>query len=356
MAEALRLAARGLWTCHPNPRVGCVIARDGRIVGRGWHERAGEAHAEIRALADAGAVARGSTAYVTLEPCSHDGRTGPCTGALIEAGIKEVVAAAADPNPEVDGRGFARLEASGVTVRRGLMATSAEALNAGFFTRQRRGRPWVRIKLAQSLDGRTALANGQSQWISSAASRSDVQRWRARSGALMTGVGTLLADDPSLNVRLEEASLQPLRVVVDSHWRTPVSARTLGLPGEVIIAGREDRQVPEGLARSSAQLLAMPARGERVDLQALLQALGRREINELQVEAGATLCGALLDARLVDELLVYVAPSIMGDRSRGAFGIGPLDDMSGRVSFEWCGIDRVGPDLRLRLVPRFGEE
>lgn len=354
MTEALRLAEQGLYTCRPNPRVGCVLARDGRIVGRGWHQRAGQAHAEIRALNEAGDAARGATAYVTLEPCSHHGRTGPCDQALAEAGVAEVVTASVDPNPQVDGRGHERLVEQGIVVRTGLMADAAEDLNRGFYRRMRDGRPWVRVKLAQSLDGRTALANGQSRWISSDASRADVQRWRARSCAIMTGVGTLLADNPSLDVRDIGMERQPDRVIVDSFWRTPPRARTLALPGRVLIAGREDIEIPPGLAESKAELLRLPAASGRVDLAALMAELAHRDMNEVQVEAGATLCGGLVAAALVDELLIYLAPSLLGDASRGTFGFGPLQDMDERIRLEWLDLTRVGPDMRLRARPKRG--
>jgi diaminohydroxyphosphoribosylaminopyrimidine deaminase/5-amino-6-(5-phosphoribosylamino)uracil reductase len=355
MAEALRLAERGMTSCHPNPRVGCVIARQGEVVGRGWHQRAGREHAEVLALAEAGPDARGGTAYVTLEPCSHHGRTGPCTSALIEAGIAEVVAAAADPNPLVDGEGFEQLAAAGISVRRGLMESAAEALNAGFFTRARHGRPWVRIKIAQSLDGRTALHDGFSKWISGAESRRDVQHWRARAAAVMTGIGTVLQDDPALTVRDVDVPAQPLRVIVDSRWRTPPGARTLGLPGSVLIAGRADLPVPQALHATPAGLLPLPTSGEQVDLAGLMSALAEREVNEVQVEAGPTLAGALLGSQLVDEILLYLAPSLLGDSARGAFSIGLLERMDQRVQLDWLESDRVGPDLRVRLRPSQGE-
>jgi diaminohydroxyphosphoribosylaminopyrimidine deaminase/5-amino-6-(5-phosphoribosylamino)uracil reductase len=351
MAEALRLAMREVCPPHPNPRVGCVIARHGRIVGRGWHRAAGEAHAEVEALTDAGDLARGATAYVTLEPCSHHGRTGPCTEALIGAGVARVVSATRDPNPGIDGAGNRRLQAAKIQVECGLLAAQAEALNAGFFTRMGSGRPWVRVKLALSLDGRTALRNGHSQWISSAEARRDVQAWRARSAAILTGIGTVLADDPSLNVRDIEVRQQPLRVIADSRWRTPDSARTLGLPGTTLIAGLGDRDVPEKLRQSEARLLALPGRAERIDLAALMAELAALEINEVQVEAGETLCGALLDAQLVDEILVYQAPLLLGAGGRGAFAIGPLSDMRDRFELEWLESGWVGRDQRLRLKP-----
>ncbi len=333
-----------------------MIARGGQIVGRGWHEKTGEAHAEISALAAAGEGARDGTAYVTLEPCSHHGRTPPCTAALIEAGIREVVAATRDPNPEVNGRGLAQLEAAGVTVKSGLMKEAADELNDGFISRIRRGRPWVRVKLAHSLDGRTALASGESRWISSKASRLDVQQWRARSGAILTGIGTVRADDPSLNVRLEGHDAQPLRVIVDSRWQTPPAARLFSTAGPVLVAGRNDREPPAGLKGSAAELLPLAADGAgRVDLGALLSALAAREINEVQVEAGPSLCGALLDHRLLDELLLYCAPSVLGDTARGAFAIAALEDMGRRFTFEWADVVRIGSDLRLRLRPLYGD-
>jgi diaminohydroxyphosphoribosylaminopyrimidine deaminase/5-amino-6-(5-phosphoribosylamino)uracil reductase len=354
MAEALRLAARELCPPHPNPRVGCVIARHGRIVGRGWHLAAGQPHAEIVALKEAGDLARGATAYVTLEPCDHHGRTGPCSEALIGAGVARVVAATPDPNPNVDGAGIRRLQAAGIRADCGLMGAQAEALNAGFFKRMTSGRPWVRIKLALSLDGRTALRDGQSQWISGVDARRDVQAWRARSAAILTGIETVLADDPSLTVRDVEVRQQPLRVIADSCWRTPANARMLGLSGTTLVAGRDDRDVPPELESSGAGLLALPGRAERIDLTALLTQLAELEINEVQVEAGETLCGALLDARLVDEILVYQAPLLLGADGRGAFAIGPLTGMRDRFELEWLESGWVGRDQRLRLKPIYG--
>ncbi len=355
MAEALRLARRGIGSCHPNPMVGCVIEKGGDIVGRGWHQRAGDAHAEINALADAGDAARDGTAYVTLEPCSHEGRTGPCVRALVQAGIKEVVAATTDPDGRVQGKGFQWLEQSGVVVRTGLMAEQAMNLNPGFFSRHQKGRPWVRVKLAASLDGRTALHNGVSQWITSEASRADVQHWRRRASAVLTGIGTVIGDDPSLNVRGESGGHQPHRIIVDSHWRTPASARTLTLPGRVIIAGLERATIPGDLKATKAEFLRLPDREGRVDLESLLGQLADIEVNELQVEAGASLCGSLLRAGLVDELLLYLAPQLLGNGARGLFSFGPLGDMGERIQLDWLEADRVGPDWRFILRPRIGE-
>lgn len=355
MAEALRLAARGLYTTDPNPRVGCVLADGDRVRGRGWHERAGAAHAEIAALQDAGDAA-GLTAYVTLEPCSHHGRTPPCADALVAAGVKRVVIAALDPNPRVNGGGAERLSAAGITVESGLMAEAAEALNCGFFSRMRRGRPWVRIKTAISLDGRTALRNGDSRWISSEASRRDVQRWRARSSAILTGVGTVRADDPSLDARVDASVLQPLRVVADSRWRIPPSSRLLDDPAHTLIAGGAEVEPPEALLARGVECLPLPVKAGRLDLPALMRALAEREINEVQVEAGARLCGALLAEGLVDELLVYQAPVLLGDGGPGPLALGPLESMADRTHFSVLETVHFGADLRLRLRPRPAEK
>lgn len=351
MANALQLARLGMETTHPNPRVGCVITRDGKVVGRGWHKQAGGAHAEINALLEAGESAAGGTAYVTLEPCGHTGRTPPCVDALIDAKIASVVFATGDPNPEVNGSGSRRLQKAGIGVKSGLMASEAEELNCGFFKRMRHGKPWVRVKLAQSTDGHIALSNGSSQWISGPESRADVQHWRARSDAILTGIGTVLADDPSLNVRKNSTARQPVRVIVDSHWRTPDDARLLGLPGQVLIAGLEDEPVPEKLDDSNATCLRLPSSSTGVDLEALLVELGARGINEVQVEAGATLCGSLLQQGLVDELLVYQAPIVMGGDAVSPFDLPRLDNMEDRIHLEWVDLRFIGKDLRLRLKP-----
>lgn len=349
MAMALRLARNGLFTTDPNPRVGCVIAGDGRIFGAGWHEKAGDAHAEIVALRDAGGPVRGQAAYVTLEPCGHHGRTPPCTDALIEAGIERVVIAVLDPNPRVNGGGQAQLQAAGVTVETGLMASEAEELNAGYMTRMRKGRPWVRVKSAISLDGRSALPNGQSQWISSEASRRDVQRWRARSSAILTGIGTVLADDPRMDARVEEAVRQPLKVIADSQWRTPPQSRILAGPGAVIIAGDDSLPASAVFDSPNVRCLRLPARNGRVELPALLRSLAKMEINEVQVEAGAVLCGALLKESLVDEILIYQAPVLLGDGGPGPFALGPLESMAERTHLTMLETTHFGHDLRVRL-------
>jgi diaminohydroxyphosphoribosylaminopyrimidine deaminase/5-amino-6-(5-phosphoribosylamino)uracil reductase len=368
MARALRLAERGRWTTDPNPRVGCVLVRDGEIVGEGWHQRAGGPHAERVALAQAGERARGASAFVTLEPCSHHGRTPPCADALISAGVARVVAAMIDPNPRVAGRGLERLREAGIAVEVGLLAEQAAALNPGFIKRQRTGLPFCRVKLAASLDGRTAMASGESRWITSEAARADVQRLRAGASAILTGSGTLLADDPSLNVRLAaealglppgEAVRQPLRVIVDSRQRTPPTARLLGLPGATLIACATDEPARRAaLEAAGAQVLVCPAPDRtqdatvvHVDLSALFGELARREINEILIEAGPTLAGAALQAGLVDELILYLAPHLMGDAARGLFRLPGLTQMAERVPLEIHDVRRVGPDLRLRLRP-----
>ncbi len=358
MARALRLARRGLYTTDPNPRVGCVLVRQGRVVGEGWHQRAGEPHAEVLALRDAGEAARGATAYVTLEPCSHYGRTPPCAEALVAAGVARVVAAMEDPNPRVAGAGLARLRAAGVAVEVGLMAAEAEALNIGFVSRMRRGRPWLRLKSAASLDGRTALASGESRWITGEPARRDVQRWRARASALITGVDTVLADDPRLDVRPEELGCDPgrapLRVIVDSRLRTPADARLFRRPGAVLIATVSEDPLPRrALEAAGAEVLPLPAEASgRVSLAALLEALARREANELHLEAGPTLSGAFLAQGLVDELVLYQAPLFLGHEGRPLFHLPGIHTMGQRLEWRIEEARHLGRDLRLILRPR----
>jgi diaminohydroxyphosphoribosylaminopyrimidine deaminase / 5-amino-6-(5-phosphoribosylamino)uracil reductase len=355
MARALRLARRGLYTTHPNPRVGCVLVRDGEVVGEGWHERTGEPHAEVNALRAAGERARGATAYVTLEPCSHHGRTPPCSDALLEAGVARVVAAMRDPNPRVAGQGLARLAAAGVETASGLMQAEARVLNPGFISRMERGRPWVRIKSAVSLDGRTAMASGESQWITGAEARADVQRWRAQADAVLTGSGTVLADDPSLNVRLDAAALeiggevrQPLRAVLDTQLRTPPKARLLGLPGGVLLfAGPAGAARRGALEASGAEVCEVAADDSGLDLEAVLRELAAREINEVHVEAGARLSGALIAAGLADELLLYLAPSLLGDTGRGLFALPGLERLNERVELDIRELRPIGRDWRI---------
>jgi diaminohydroxyphosphoribosylaminopyrimidine deaminase / 5-amino-6-(5-phosphoribosylamino)uracil reductase len=358
MQRALTLAARGLQTTDPNPRVGCVIAQRGRVVGEGWHERAGEAHAEVAALRAAGSQAAGATVYVTLEPCSHHGRTPPCVEALIAARVARVVIAAGDPNPRVDGKGAAALRAAGIVVESGLMEEEATDLNGGFFRRMRTGRPLLRVKLAMSLDGRTALANGESRWITGEAAREDVHRWRARSSAVLTGVGTVLADDPRLDVRLPDepgvVRRQPLRVVLDSQLRTPPGARLFQTPGEVLIlttlSAPEDPRALS-LTAHGARLESLPLDGERIALSAVLDRLGELEQNEVLVEAGATLAGELLRQALADELLLYVGLRLLGPSARALVAMPPLSRLADAASFSLIDIQQVGDDLRLRLRP-----
>lgn len=348
MARALRLAERGAYTTRPNPMVGCVLAQQGRIVGEGWHQRKGGPHAEVFALQTAGEHARGATAYVTLEPCAHTGSTGPCADALVAAGVTKVVAAMRDPFPQVDGAGFDKLRAVGVEVQSGLMEAQARQLNRGFLSRVERGRPWLRVKLGTSLDGRTAMANGESKWITGEAARRDVMRWRARSGAILTGSGTVLADDPSLTVRLDDASefVAPLRVVLDPGLATYARGRVREGDAPTLYLHAPDVKPPRGFAADSAHV---PVRDGNLDLAAVLALLAEREVNEVQVEAGATLAGALLKAGLVDELLLYIAPVLLGERARPLFtGLG-IETMAQRARLQVVDSRRVGEDQRLLL-------
>jgi diaminohydroxyphosphoribosylaminopyrimidine deaminase/5-amino-6-(5-phosphoribosylamino)uracil reductase len=352
MARALRLAEQGLNSTSPNPRVGCVIVRDGVLVGRGFHRKAGEPHAEINALRDAGNTARGATAYVTLEPCNHHGRTPPCTDALIAAGVARVVMAMEDPNPLVSGSGCEKLRAAGIEVDCGLMEAAARILNAGFVARMTRGTPLVRSKIGMSLDGRTALSNGTSKWITGEHARADVQHWRARSCAVLTGINTVLEDDPMLSVRNIEISRQPWRVIVDSTLRIPLQARILqrGAGGDVLIYTlREDKEKISALRAFGATVEVLPEMGGKIDLAFVMKDLGKRGFNEVLVEAGATLNGALLKAGLVDELLLYVAPQLLGDAARGVAQLGDLASLDEKVGLEWMDVRRVGDDMRIQI-------
>jgi diaminohydroxyphosphoribosylaminopyrimidine deaminase/5-amino-6-(5-phosphoribosylamino)uracil reductase len=362
MARAIELAWRGLYTTQPNPRVGCVLVRDGAIVGEGWHRKAGEPHAERIALADAGGNARGATAYVTLEPCSHHGRTPPCADALIEAGVARVVTAMVDPNPQVAGSGLQRLQAAGIKTREGVLQADAAALNPGFIKRMTTGRPYVRCKLAMSLDGRTAMASGESHWITGDDARRDVHRLRARSDAVLTGIGTVLADDPSLNVRLtaeelpgveEDALLhQPLRVVLDSRLRMSPGARMLDLPGQtLVLTAAEDLAHGVALAEAGAEVISMPQQRGQLELDVVLEELGRREVNELLIEAGPTLAGAALAAGIIDELIVYLAPHLMGDGARGLFHLPGMERMAERIELQLSEVRAIGRDWRITAAP-----
>jgi diaminohydroxyphosphoribosylaminopyrimidine deaminase/5-amino-6-(5-phosphoribosylamino)uracil reductase len=347
MTRALRLAERGLYSTSPNPRVGCVIVRDGGVVGEGFHQRAGEAHAEALALVAAKDLAHGATAYVTLEPCAHHGRTPPCADALIAAGVARVVVAMQDPNPLVAGRGVERLRDAGITVDVGLLESDARELNIGFVSRMTRGRPWVRMKCAASLDGRTALANGTSKWITGPAARLDVQRLRARSCAMLTGAGTVLADNPQMNVRDIDTPRQPRRVVVDTHLSIPPSARILRGEGAVVVTASEDREAIAAMREAGIVVVELGGVGEHVDLPRLMLWLAEQGMNEVTIEAGATLNGAFLEAGLVDELVLYVAPSILGSSARGLFALPELQRMEDKIELTLRDVRMVGSDLRV---------
>lgn len=354
MARALRLAARGLYTTQPNPRVGCVIARGEDVVGEGWHQRAGESHAEVLALRAAGERARGATAYVTLEPCAHQGRTPPCVDALLAAGVTRVVMAAEDPNPRAEG-GLQRLRDAGVVVEAGLMRAAARDLNRGFFARFELGRAWVRVKLAMSLDGRTALANGESKWITGAAARADVARWRARSSAILAGAGTVRADDPHLTARLpvDVAFQPPVRVVLDKRLDAlALGCHLLDGSAPTLVLHAPGARVQDA-RHAPAELVEAPlaADGRNFDLATILRLLAARGINELQVEAGPTLCGALFEQNLVDELLVYVAPTLLGDAARPLLRLPSLRSLQDRRAWRCLDRRRFGPDERLLLRP-----
>ena len=351
MARALRLAQKGMYSTTPNPRVGCVIVKDGAIVGEGWHRKAGEAHAEVEALRVAGRAARGSTVYVTLEPCSHHGRTPPCAAALIAAGVARVVAAMEDPNPQVAGRGMAMLVDAGISAQCGLLAAEASDLNVGFISRMSRGRPWVRLKMAASLDGKTALLNGASQWITGPAARQDGHRWRARACAILSGIGTVRDDDPQLNVRGVLSDRQPLKVVVDSRLELSPEARVLAGGGLLLATAVEDRSRAKALCARGAEVMPFPDGSGRVDLVALMAELARRGVNEVHVEGGSRLSGALLNEGLVDELLLYLAPCLVGDKARGMFDMPELTSLDSKRRLVVRDMRMVGGDLR--VVARF---
>lgn len=351
MARALQLAERGLWTTSPNPRVGCVLVRAGEIVGEGWHEKAGEPHAEVHALRAAGDKARGATAYVTLEPCSHHGRTPPCAEALIAAGISRVVAAMTDPNPLVAGKGLALLQAAGIATASGLLENEARELNIGFVSRMTRARPWLRLKAAASLDGKTALNNGVSQWITGPDARRDGHAWRARACAILTGIGTVRDDDPSLTVRDVATTRQPLRVVVDSRLEIAPTARILqGEP--VLIVGAVEDAEKMALLRSTGNFVEILNNGSgKVDLKALLELLAQRGINEVHAEAGFKLNGSLLREGLVDELLLYLAPCLIGHAASGLFNLPELTTLDGKKRLKIRDLRQLGEDIR--LIARF---
>ena len=357
MSHALALAEKGLWSTHPNPRVGCVLVRDGAVVGEGWHQIAGFAHAEINALQQAGDKAQGADCYVTLEPCCHQGKTPPCTDALIQAKVKRVFVAMLDPNPLVAGQGIKKLEQAGIEVTVGILAEQAANLNQGFLKRMTTGRPYIRCKLAMSLDGRTAMASGESQWITGADARRDVQALRARSNAIMTGAGTVLADDPSLTVRLDDlpdthprpAEIeQPLRIIVDKHLSISATSKLFTLDGDsVIFTASDDREARELLEQAGARVAYFPNNEGGVNLDKMCQELASWEVNEVLLESGATLSGAMLNAGLIDELIVYMAPTLMGNLARPLFHL-PFNQMDERLHLDIQDIRAVGNDWRIR--------
>ena len=350
MARALELAARGLYTTTPNPRVGCVIVRDGAAVGEGWHEKAGGPHAEVMALREAGERARGGTVYVTLEPCAHHGRTPPCVEALLRAGVARVVAAMNDPHRDA-GNGLSTLAAKGIEAASGLMEDEARELNIGFVARLTRARPWVRMKIAASLDGKTALSNGRSRWITGEAARRDGHHWRARACAVLTGIGTVLDDDPQLTVRDVPTTRQPLRVVVDSRLETPPAARVLKGGNVLLAAAREHRDRMAALAEKGAEMVVLPNAAGKVELPALFRELARRELNEIHVEAGHKLNGSLLNEGMVDELVLYLAPTVIGDVARGMFNLPELTDLASVRRASIRDVRMVGDDVR--VIARF---
>jgi diaminohydroxyphosphoribosylaminopyrimidine deaminase/5-amino-6-(5-phosphoribosylamino)uracil reductase len=360
MAYALQLAYKGIYTTHPNPRVGCVIVKNNKIIGKGYHQRTGQPHAEVLALHDANNNAQGATAYVTLEPCSHTGRTPPCANALIEAGIAEVVIAMQDPNPQVSGNGIKKLQDAGIKVVLGVMEQQAQELNKGFIKRMQSGLPWVRVKMAMSLDGRTAMASGESQWITATDARQDVQKYRASADAILTGQGTLLADDPSLNVRLNTDDLgiqgeirHPVRVVLDNDLQISGQAKMLGLNGETwIYTCIDNQQKKQQLEQLGAKVFRSVADKQNyLQLEPILKDLAKREINEVHVEAGQTLTGALLEQGLVDELIIYMAPVLMGSDARGLFYLPSLQHLRDKIHLEIKDIRAIGRDWRIIANP-----
>jgi diaminohydroxyphosphoribosylaminopyrimidine deaminase/5-amino-6-(5-phosphoribosylamino)uracil reductase len=361
MARAIQLAERGLYTTDPNPRVGCVIVNSGEIVGEGWHQWAGEGHAEVNALFDAGEKADGADCYVTLEPCSHYGRTAPCVDAVIKAGIKRVFIGMVDPNPIVSGSGIERLREAGIEVHVPILSEQAESLNPGFNQRMRHGRPFVRAKIAMSLDGRTAMASGQSKWITGKDARTDVQKWRARSSAVLTGIGTVLADDPLLNLRPEQFNIdwypedravrQPRPIVVDSQLRIPKESKIFQREGLIIATA-----VAQTIENDRVDTLHLPEVDGMIDLNALMSVLAKREINEILVEAGGLLNGALLKANLIDELIIYMAPKLMGDAAKGVFHLPWMQTMADNIDLHIKDIRAVGRDWRITAIPEYNEE
>jgi len=367
MARALQLAQKGKYTTHPNPRVGCIIVKNNQVIGEGFHQRSGEPHAEINVLSQLQqsqadqSSAQGATAYVTLEPCSHTGKTPPCANALIDAQVSRVVIAMQDPNPQVAGKGIERLRQAGIEVEVGVLEEQARRLNVGFIKRMEKGLPWLRVKLAMSLDGKTAMASGESQWITGSEARRDVQFLRAKADAILTGIGTVLADDPSLNVRLSAAELgiddgevnQPKRVVLDSQLQTPLDAKLFKIEGDtLIITTKKDEALAQGFRSQGAEVLLLEKNeSARLPLKTVLKKLAQREINEVHVEAGATLCGALIQENLVDEIIIYMAPTLMGADARSLLNFSGIDAMSDNISLEITDLRAVGKDWRISAKP-----
>lgn len=357
MARAIQLARKGLYSTEPNPRVGCVIVKDKKIIAEGWHEKAGAAHAEINALKQAGDAARDATVYVTLEPCSHHGKTPPCADALVEAGISRVVVAMQDPNPLVSGNGLVQLAKAGIEVESGLMEQEAEKLNPGFIKRMKQGLPFVRLKLAMSLDGRTAMDSGESKWITGSTAREDVQKLRARSSAILTGIGTVLADDPSMNARIDQQKLgiktdinQPMRVIIDAQLKCPSNARMFDLPGRTVVM--TTIEASGNIQHENVDVIRLPSSNGHVDLHAALSWLAEQQVNEVLVEAGSILAGALLEADLVDEIIIYMAPHIMGDNAKGLFHLPAIEKMNQRIGLDIKDIRAVGIDWRITVKPK----
>ncbi|VAW54383.1 Diaminohydroxyphosphoribosylaminopyrimidine deaminase / 5-amino-6-(5-phosphoribosylamino)uracil reductase [hydrothermal vent metagenome] len=351
LSKAIQLAKLGLYTTQPNPRVGCVIVLDEKIVGEGYHQQAGGPHAEIYALKQAGKKAQDATAYVSLEPCSHTGKTPPCADALINAGVSRVVCAMQDPNPLVAGEGLKKLQLAGIETQAGLLQTEAEALNSGFIKRMKTGLPYVRVKLAMSVDGRTAMASGESKWITGEQARADVQKYRARSSVVLTGSGTVLADNPSMNVRVSGEDLgvsvdvhQPIRAIIDSQLKVPCSSKIFEGIGQVLVFS----------TKKAEHIITVPEQSGKVDLTACLKILAaEHQANEVHVEAGSELCGALLAQQLVDEIIIYMAPHIMGDSAKGLFHLPDLNEMSARLDLEIKEIRPIGKDWRITVHPKY---
>jgi len=358
MARAIQLAAKGLYTTQPNPRVGCVIVLNNKIVGEGFHQQAGGPHAEVHALNQAGAKAKNATAYVSLEPCSHQGKTPPCANALIDAGVSRVVCAMQDPNPLVAGQGIKKLQDAGISADCGVMETEAEALNPGFIKRMKTGLPFVRVKLAMSLDGRTAMSSGESKWITGDAARTDVQRLRARSSVILTGSGTVLADDPSMNVRISASDLgssvephQPLRAIIDGELKISNESNIFKRQGECVVFTAADESQAKSI--TAAQVVSLPATTGKVDLVKMLKYLAEQQVNEVHLEAGSKLCGAFLGLQLVDEIVIYMAPHIMGDSAKGLFHLPEIETMSQRINLDIKEIRQIGKDWRITVLPQY---